>query len=115
MEYITQVTRVGEIVFELLSEALGLKPSYLNEVECAKGRTFVCHYYPPCPQPELTLGATKHTDPAFLTILLQDQIQALQVLHDNLWIDVQPVPGALIINIGDLLQVCLINDVFREN
>lgn len=111
VEYITHVTRLGEIVFELLSEALGLKPNYLNGLECAKGRTFVCHYYPPCPQPELTLGTDKHTDPAFLTILLQDQIRALQVLHDNLWINVEPIPGALIVNIGDLLQI-LSNDEF---
>lgn len=65
----------------------------------------MCHYYPPCPQPELTLGVTKNSDNDFLTILLQDQIGGLQGLHENQWINVPPIPGALVINIRDLLQV----------
>jgi isopenicillin N synthase-like dioxygenase len=41
-------------------------------------------------------------------MLLQDQIGGLQVLHENTWVDVSPVRGALVINIGDLLQVIFI-------
>ncbi|KAJ8431820.1 hypothetical protein Cgig2_027565 [Carnegiea gigantea] len=33
------------------------------------------------------------------------QIGGLQVLHQNQWVNVKPVPGALIVNIGDFLQV----------
>jgi len=51
------------------------------------------------------MGNSKHTDNDFLKILLQDQIGGLQVLHDNQWVDVTPIHGALVINIGDLLQV----------
>ncbi|XP_024192921.1 1-aminocyclopropane-1-carboxylate oxidase homolog 1 [Rosa chinensis] len=113
VEYSNQVMKLGKLLFDLLSEALGLKPSHLNDIDCTEGHLLAGHYYPPCPQPELTLGATKHADNAFLTVLLQDHIGGLQVLHQNKWFDVPPVHGALVVNIGDLLQL-ISNDRFKS-
>ena len=106
LEYINHVIKLEDILLGLLSEALGLESNHLKATECDKGQMLACHYYPACPQPELTLGTGKHTDPVFLTILLQDQSGGLQVMCDNQWADVTPIKHGLVVNIGDLLQVC---------
>ncbi|XP_027070203.1 1-aminocyclopropane-1-carboxylate oxidase homolog 1-like isoform X1 [Coffea arabica] len=111
LKYSEEVTKLGYSLFELLSEALGLDPNHLKDMDCAEGLIVLCHYYPACPQPELTLGASKHEDDDFLTVLLQDHVGGLQVLYGNQWIDVPPTPGALVVNIGDLLQL-VSNDKF---
>lgn len=63
------------------------------------------NYYPPCPQPSLTLGLGAHSDPHLLTILHQDLVGGLQICKDGLWMAVKPKPNALVVNIGDALQV----------
>ncbi|GMY20294.1 1-aminocyclopropane-1-carboxylate oxidase homolog 1-like [Fagus crenata] len=49
------VKRLGVTLLELLSEALGLKPNHLIEMECAVVQDLGSHYFPACPEPN------KHT------------------------------------------------------
>ncbi|KAK7271301.1 hypothetical protein RJT34_27082 [Clitoria ternatea] len=111
IEYSKKIMELGYALFELLSEALDLDHYHLKEMTCAERLLLLCHYYPPCPEPELTMGSSKHSDGNCMTILLQDQIGGLQVLHENQWIDVPPLHGSLVVNVGDLLQL-MTNDRF---
>ncbi|CAA2982006.1 1-aminocyclopropane-1-carboxylate oxidase homolog 1-like [Olea europaea subsp. europaea] len=110
-EYVKCMIQMREIMAELLSEALGLSSDHLSSIECMKSEALACLYYPICPEPEKTLGTDKHSDTTFLTLLMQDTIGGLQILHDDQWVDVPPVRGALIANIGDLMQI-ISNDKF---
>lgn len=108
LEYSKEVKKLGNLLFELLSEALDLNPDHLNALGCTEGHALLSHYYPACPEPEKTLGGSKHADYGFLTVLLQDSMGGLQVVYGNEWVDVPPVRGALVVNIGDLLQACFV-------
>lgn len=113
VEFGEAVKKLGHTFMELISEAMGLKPNHLKEMDCAEEVFLLTHYYPPCPQPELAVGINKHADNDILTILLQDEVGGLQVLHNDLWYDVPHIPGALVINTGDLLQL-LSNDKYKS-
>ena len=51
-------------------------------------------------------GVGAHKDYGFLTLLLQDSVGGLQVQRDDgLFHEVPPLPGAFVVNLGELLEV----------
>ena len=64
-------------------------------------------YYPPQPEDaaEDQFGVAPHTDFGVLTVLCQDEIGGLEIRRrDGTWAAMPPVPGTLVVNIGDLLE-----------
>ncbi|WMV16630.1 hypothetical protein MTR67_010015 [Solanum verrucosum] len=90
-------------LLEVLSEAMGLEKEALTKACVDMDQKVVVNFYPKCPEPDLTLGLKRHTDPGTITLLLQDQVGGLQATKDNgkTWITVQPVEGAFVVNLGD--------------
>jgi isopenicillin N synthase-like dioxygenase len=80
------------------------------------------NYYPKCPTPERPvdcsvasngyLGVNQHTDAGAVTVLLQDEQPGLEVCRDGAWHLVEPRPDAVVVNIGDIVQVWS-NDRYR--
>lgn len=63
-------------------------------------------YYPPQPPDlgETQFGVAPHTDYGGLTLLAQDDTGGLQVLSKaGDWVTAHPIPGTLVINVGDLM------------
>ncbi|XP_074292921.1 protein LATERAL BRANCHING OXIDOREDUCTASE 1-like [Silene latifolia] len=106
--YAIEVEKLAFKLMELIAVSLELEPNRLNGFFEEDHTSFVrLNYYPPCPSPHLVLGVTRHKDAGGLTILAQDDVGGLQVRRksDGEWVSIKPDPAALIINIGDVIQV----------
>jgi len=81
---------------------------------CTRSTCFLrLNRYPACGAASGAFGLCPHTDSDFLTILHQDGVGGLQIRNDERWLAVEPNPGALIVNVGDLLQAWS-NDRYRS-
>uniref|UniRef100_A0A0E0HEN2 Fe2OG dioxygenase domain-containing protein n=4 Tax=Oryza TaxID=4527 RepID=A0A0E0HEN2_ORYNI len=101
-EYCEAMEEVTKAIMAVLGESLGVGGGYYREFFEDSSSIMRCNYYPPCPEPERTLGTGPHCDPSALTVLLQDgDVDGLQVLVAGAWRPVRPLPGAFVVNIGD--------------
>ncbi|KAL2465568.1 2-oxoglutarate (2OG) and Fe(II)-dependent oxygenase superfamily protein [Abeliophyllum distichum] len=72
------------------------------------------NYYPPCPRPDLALGIKPHADGSAITFLLQDkEVEGLQVMKDDQWFHVPIVPYALLVIVGDQMEI-MTNGIFKS-
>ncbi|XP_057475603.1 jasmonate-induced oxygenase 2-like [Actinidia eriantha] len=115
-EYMDQLVKLSGRLMEAFSINLGLEEEYLQNAFGGEdiGACMRINFYPKCPQPDLTLGLSSHSDPGGLTLLLPDEhVAGLQVRRNNGWITVKPAPHAFIVNIGDQIQV-LSNAIYKS-
>uniref|UniRef100_A0ACD5TYC9 Uncharacterized protein n=1 Tax=Avena sativa TaxID=4498 RepID=A0ACD5TYC9_AVESA len=118
-EYGREVAALCERLLAAMSCGLGIGEERLQEEFGGAEGAGVCvrvNYYPRCPQPELTLGLSSHSDPGGMTVLLADErVRGLQVRArgGGGWMTVDPVADAFIVNVGDQIQV-LTNATYRS-
>ncbi|GMJ07044.1 hypothetical protein like AT3G13610 [Hibiscus trionum] len=116
VKYLESAKPVIRKLLEILLKGLKVK-----EMDEARKHSLIAtptinfNCYPRCPNPDLTAGVRPHSDVSTITILLQDDNGGLYVraTDGNSWIHVQPVNGALVINMGDVLQI-VSNDRYKS-
>ncbi|KAL9260868.1 Bi-functional coumaroyl CoA and feruloyl CoA ortho-hydroxylase F6H2-2-1-like protein [Drosera capensis] len=113
LEYLTMVQAIVRKIYDALFK--GLNVNGFDKTLLMAWIAVNFNYYPYCPNPELTVGVGRHSDGSALTVLLQDDVGGLFVRAPDgeSWIHVPPTRGALVINIGDMIQI-LSNGIYRS-
>ena len=121
-QYFEACTDLSHKLLEAFCLGLDLPARYLHTDFADNHTGFIrLNYYPvkdpmSCSdadyQTDAGLGVHHHTDAGALTVLLQDDVGGLQVYRDGYWHNIPPVPGAMVINTGDMMQVWS-NDIYQ--
>jgi isopenicillin N synthase-like dioxygenase len=106
LTYMDELTRVGQAVLAGMALGLGRPASWFAEHVIADPLVlFRAFRYPPSAETdEDRWGVGEHTDYGLLTLLGQDANGGLQVRGNAGWVNVEPVPGAFVCNLGDMLE-----------
>lgn len=104
-KYSDNMKTLAHRLMSLISESLGLRSSCIEEIIGEVYQNITISYYPPCPQPDLTLGLQAHSDFGVVTLLIQDDVGGLQVLKDGEWINVPALPDAILVLLGDQTEI----------
>lgn len=99
---------VARTMIRIFGRALGLGDEYLarftgHSVDVLRMNNYRLPSAEAALEPD-QLGMGAHTDYGIVTVLWADAVPGLQILGaDGVWHPVQPVPGALLVNLGDAL------------
>ncbi|CAH9147063.1 unnamed protein product [Cuscuta epithymum] len=120
-EYENEMKKLAGRLTKLILEHIGVSEEEVKwavgaRMDQPKGRcsAIQLNSYPACPDPGRAMGLAEHTDSTLLTILHQNNTSGLQVFREGHgWVAVPPIPGALVVNVGDLLHI-LSNGVYHS-
>jgi isopenicillin N synthase-like dioxygenase len=110
MRYFDAVGELARTMFRLLALSLDLPEDFFDKYASDEDDISMCrcHHYPPAPAgvAKAQKGVGAHTDFGAMTLLLQDNVGGLEVLRrgTNEWVDVPPVRGTYVVNLGDMMQ-----------
>lgn len=103
-EYHQEMIRLGHRLVRLTAMGLGLDQGYFDDAMRDPVANLRLLHYPASERTLDTIGCGPHSDYGFMTVLAQDGVGGLDVEGENgIWIPVQPVPDAFVVNLGDLL------------
>jgi isopenicillin N synthase-like dioxygenase len=107
-DYINAMLGLSRSLRHAFAMALGLDESYFDPFyRRPLFQLSLLHYRPPksLRSEDLEIGAGEHRDTGAFTLLMQDDTGGLEVARkDGEWIAAPPMPGAYVINIGDMMM-----------
>jgi isopenicillin N synthase-like dioxygenase len=104
--YYEAMTALARRMFGLFALALDLPEDWFEDkLERPASIMNVLHYPASDPDnPDVTSGIGAHSDYECFAILKQDDVGGLELCNQaGVWIPAPPIPGAFVINIGDML------------
>jgi isopenicillin N synthase-like dioxygenase len=105
LAYMRAATAAAHAIMEGIALSLGLEATYFDDrYTRTPTLLFRIFHYPPAKPDEGSWGVGEHTDYGLLTLLAQDDVAGLQVRTPDGWVEAPPVEGALVCNIGDMLD-----------
>jgi isopenicillin N synthase-like dioxygenase len=115
--YQSAMCDLGDRLLAMIALSLELPEDFFRSFYDIPGTTLRLLRYPPHASDAHVnqLGAGAHTDWGAITLLLQDDLGGLEVRNvEGQWIEATPIPGTLVINLGDLMQRWT-NGIYRSN
>ncbi|MBL7252413.1 isopenicillin N synthase family dioxygenase [Alloalcanivorax sp. C16-2] len=117
-DFFAAVSDLSMQVLEAFELGLGTEPGYFRDRHRTHSQILRLLHYPPLPPAfEAERGQARaggHTDYGSVTLLFQDDIGGLEVRDGaGKWVPVDPVPGGVVINTGDIMARWT-NDVYRS-
>ncbi|XP_021825498.1 protein SRG1-like [Prunus avium] len=104
--YSSEVKKVGEELLRSLSIIMGMERDTLLGLHKELLQALRVNYYPQCCMPDKVLGLSPHSDKSSITILMQeDNAAGLQIRQAGEWVPVKPIPNALVVNVGDAIEI----------
>ena len=96
---------LGAKLLAAIARYLKLDDAYFEDKVRLGNSVLRLLHYPPVPADAPGVRAGAHEDINVITLLLGAEEAGLQLLdRDGQWLDIAPPPGALVVNIGDMLQ-----------
>ncbi len=96
---------LGRKLLRAIARHLGLADEYFDDKVQLGNSVLRLLHYPPVPADAPGVRAGAHEDINVITLLLGAEEAGLQLKEkDGSWLDIAPPPGALVVNIGDMLQ-----------
>ncbi|XP_039022946.1 protein SRG1-like [Hibiscus syriacus] len=104
--YTFDLNNLSTAMLGKIAEALHMKTEEMT-VFVGEGRqTIRVNCYPPCELSDQVMGLTPHSDSTLITILLQlNDVDGLEIRKGGKWVQIQPLPDAFVINVGDILEI----------